>query len=201
MKKIIIVLCLGFMILPALAQASQATNEVRVAIDEVIGILKAPQYQDKAKKEEQKEELWKVIRKVFDFRKISDLSLANYRKKFTDEQMTKFSDLFADLLSDTYLKRVQEEFKNEEVKYLDEVIHPNDKSRVLVKTLIHRENVEIPVDYSMWLNNGVWRVYDIKVEGVSLVKNYRTQFQDILLKKSPVQLIEQLEKKKIKDTN
>jgi len=201
MKKIIIVLCLGFMILPALAQASQATNEVRAAIDEVISILKAPQYQDKTKKEEQKEELWKVIRKVFDFRKISELSLANYRKKFTDEQMTRFSDLFADLLSDTYLKRVQEEFKNEEVKYLDEVIHPNDKSRVLVKTLIHRENVEIPVDYSMWLNNGVWRVYDIKVEGVSLVKNYRTQFQDILLKKSPAQLIEQLEKKNIKETN
>jgi len=201
MKKIIIVLCLGFMILPALAQASQATNEVRAAIDEVISILKAPQYQDQAKKEAQKEELWKVIRKVFDFRKISELSLANYRKKFTDEQMTRFSDLFADLLSDTYLKRVQEEFKNEEVKYLDEVIHPNDKSRVLVKTLIHRENVEIPVDYSMWLNNGVWRVYDIKVEGVSLVKNYRTQFQDILLKKSPAQLIEQIEKKNIKETN
>ena len=69
------------------------------------------------------------------------------------------------------------------------------KSKVLVKTKIIREGVEIPINYRMYKPKDNWKIYDVKIEGVSLVKNYRDQFRKILLKESPDQLIERVQKK------
>jgi phospholipid transport system substrate-binding protein len=70
----------------------------------------------------------------------------------------------------------------------------------MVKTLAYRQGNKVPVDYSMYLSEGKWQVYDVKVEGVSLVKNYRTQFEKILLNESPQVLIDKVrEKLKEKD--
>ena len=195
MKKAAVVMIIFFFVpILSTAYASGAMDQLTGPIDEVISILKDPQYQDEAQKEVQREKLWDVITKVFDFDKISQLALGKYRKKFDDPKMAEYTEAFTKLIGNTYLKKIQGEFKNEKVKYLEEI--PGSKpDKAMVKTLIVRENAEIPVDYSMWLNNGNWRIYDVRVEGVSLVKNYRNQFTKILFKDSPDQLIERIKKK------
>jgi len=182
--------------LPAPAPAAEPTDTLQLHIDEVVSILKDPQYQTDAQKDQQREKIWKIIHQIFDFERISKLSLGKYWKDFNPKQLKEFTDLFTDLLGDTYLKKIQGEYKNEKVNYLSQEIGSDSNSdKAQVKTEIVRENVKIPVDYSLWNNKGVWRIYDVKIEGVSLVKNYRNQFQKILLNKTPDNLIEKLKNK------
>jgi phospholipid transport system substrate-binding protein len=93
------------------------------------------------------------------------------------------------------MDKIQGEYHNEKIVYGDEKIV--DDKWALVRTKIKREALEIPVDYKMKLINGHWKIYDVVVEGVSLVKNYRTQFNTILKKETPAQLIERLKKKSV----
>lgn len=197
MKKMIAisVLCLMFMTAPAsVFGAADPMESLRVPLDEVINILKDPQYKDEAGKKVQREKIWEIIQKVFDFDKISDLALGKYRKKFDDRQFKAFTDVFSRLLENTYLNKIQAEYKNEKVNYLNQ---KTKGDRALVETEVTRENVKIPVDYTMWQNNGLWRIYDVKVEKVSLVKNYRSQFEKLLGDegKTPEEVTEQVRKK------
>jgi len=195
MNKMIPVLLVMMMSLSGLAFASdQPMDALQKPIDEVISILKDPQYQDAAQKEVQGEKIWNIIQKVFDFDRIAKLALGKYRKNFSDEQLKTFSGHFARLIEDTYLNKIQAEYKNEKVNYLEQKIR-GDKA--LVTTEVVREHIKIPVDYLMYSDNDLWRVYDVKVEKVSLVKNYRSQFERVLgdESKTPDQLIEQVREK------
>jgi len=195
MNKMIPVLLVMMMSLSGLAFASdQPMDALQKPIDEVISILKDPQYQDAEQKKVQGEKIWNIIQKVFDFDRIAKLALGKYRKNFSDEQLKTFSGHFARLIEDTYLNKIQAEYKNEKVNYLEQKIR---EDKALVKTEVVRENVRIPVDYLMQSENDLWRVYDVKVEKVSLVKNYRSQFERVLgdESKTPDQLIEQVREK------
>ncbi len=185
------------LILPAAASAADKTptEALRGPINEVIAVLKDPELQGPENKEVQREKIMAVVDDLFDFEKISRLALGRFRKKLDEKQMERFTELFTDLLAGTYLKQVQKEFQNEEVEYVEELAHPTDQERAQVKTIVLRKGTQIPIDYSMYLKDGGWRVYDVKVEGVSLIKNYRTQFEKILLNDPAEVLIEKLEKK------
>ncbi len=205
MKRIVMILVAAgmalAMALPALgAEGDQqtttpATDAVRQRIDTVVDILQDPAYDTPEKLDEQRRKILEEVDGFFDFQKISQLALGRFRRKFSQEETETFTKLFTDLLTNTYLKQVQEEFENEKVEYLEEIHHPSDKERVIVKTLVYRGGNKVPVDYSMYLAEGKWQVYDVKVEGVSLVKNYRTQFEKILLNESPQVLIDKVREK------
>jgi phospholipid transport system substrate-binding protein len=120
--------------------------------------------------------------------------LAQDWKNFTPEQRKEFTEVFTDLLKNTYIDKIQSEFQNETIQFLTEEKVSDDKA--LVKTKVIRNGkIEIPMDYSMRHRDGAWKVYDVAIEGVSMVKNYRTQFKDILAKESPAQLITRLKDK------
>ncbi len=204
MKRIIVtILTIGLSLGMALPAASRdtgqgpATDAVRSRIENVINILKDSAYDDAGpeKLEEQRLKILEEVDGFFDFERISQLALGRFRRKFNEAETKTFTKLFTDLLTSTYLKQVQEEFESEKVDYLEEIHHPSDKERVMVKTLVFRKGNKVPVDYSMYLENGKWQVYDVKVEGVSLVKNYRTQFEKILLNESPQVLIDKVREK------
>ena len=169
------------------------TETLQKPMDAIIGILKDPQYNAKDKKEAQREKLWKVVRGFFDFREMSKRSLGSNWKRFNPGQQDQFTDVFSTLLGNIYLNKVQGGYHDEKVLYLSEEIIKDKKA--VVKTKIVRENAEIPMDYHMRLQGKKWKVYDIIIEGVGLVKNYRTQFKKILRKESPDKLIERLKKK------
>ncbi|MEJ2642056.1 MAG: ABC transporter substrate-binding protein [Desulfosarcinaceae bacterium] len=158
-----------------------------------MAILNDPAYKDGSHKAEQREKIWQSISGIFDFNEISMRAVARNWRKFSPEERKTFADVFSKFLGNTYVDKIQGEYHNEKIVYVGQEILK--KGRALAKTVIKRETLEIPVDYRLKLADGQWRVYDVAVEGISLVKNYRTQFTQLLKKESPAVLIKRLEKK------
>ena len=177
----------------AIAAPPEPLEAIKGPIDTVITILNDPVYKDENLKSDQREKIWQSVSDIFDFDEISMRAVARNWKKFTPEEQKEFSVVFSKFLGNTYVDKIQGEFHNEEIVYVSQEIVKED--RALAKTLIKRETIEIPVDYRLKLMDGQWRVYDVAVEGISLVKNYRTQFSQLLKKESPAELIQRLKKK------
>lgn len=192
-KQIMPVIFALIVAIPCSASGIEPLDALKVPVDQLLGILKDPQYQDAARKDAQREEIWETIRQVFDFPVMAKLALARNWKKFTPQQSKEFTNLFAELLESTYVDKIQGGYEEEKILYLGQKMVSDSKARVTTKIL--RSSMDIPIVYSMLKRNDVWRVYDVKIEGVSLIKNYRTQFSHILAKDSPAQLIERLQRK------
>jgi len=194
-RLILAVLMTLFAALPASAQEIKPIDALRGPLDSALAILQDPRYRSGSEKEAQKEKLWEIIRKVFDFEGITMLAVGQNWKLFSPEQKKEFADVFTTRLGNSYLNKIQGEFKNEKVEFLSQEMLSASKARV--KTKIIRQVASIPVDYSVRPINGVWRIYDVNIEGVSLVANYRSQFNDILSKNSPDVLIERVRSQNI----
>jgi phospholipid transport system substrate-binding protein len=162
-------------------------------VDEGIKLLSDPKYKNPSLKKAQREKIWEIIRKAFDFTELSGRALAANWKTLNPQQRKEFSEVFSEVLGNTYLDKIQGGYRDEKVAYLGQEMVSETKA--VVKTRIIREKSEIPVDYSMRFKDNAWKVYDVHVEGVSLVQNYRSQFNEILAKDSPDELIKKLHKK------
>ncbi len=173
--------------------ASGPLDALKAPLDEGISLLRDPKYKEPENRQLQRDKIWEIIERVFDFKAISRRALARNWKSFSKVQQDEFVEVFGELLGNTYLDKIQGEYQNEEIVYESEAMLSPTKA--VAKTFIIRETLKIPVDYSMFLKDGTWKIYDIKVEGVSLVKNYRSQFSKILFKDSPKGLIKKLKKK------
>jgi phospholipid transport system substrate-binding protein len=185
-----------FMLLVGVAAASamEPMETVKGPIDAVIAILNDPQYTAPGTKTAQRDEIWKTVQPMFDFGEISRRTVARNWTMFNDTEKKEFTDVFAQFLGNTYIDKIQGEYHNEKIVYLDQDFYSDAYAEV--RTQLLRETVEIPVNYRMFKNSaGQWKVYDITVEGVSLVKNYRTQFASILQKDPPSRLIQILNDK------
>ncbi|MBN2417992.1 MAG: ABC transporter substrate-binding protein [Deltaproteobacteria bacterium] len=193
MKNLFIFLTISILISFFDVHASEPFTILKGEIDQVFSILNDPVYSDATKKDEQNENLWKIIENAFDFNVMSRLTLANNWKSFSSDQKNEFARVFGRFLSNMYLEKIQSGYSGEQVEYLGEEILTDTKA--VVMTHIIRNDVKTPVDYSMQHNKNSWKIYDVKIEGVSLLKNYRTQFASILLNKKPDELIEMLKDK------
>lgn len=182
------------MIFPAVAVSLEPMATIKAPIDTVIAILNDPQYKVKGTKSAQRDEIWKNVKPMFNFDEIARRAVARNWSDFNDAEKAAFTDVFAQFLGNTYIDKVQGEYHNEQIVYLGQDFYSDIYAEV--KTQIVRETLKIPVNYRMLKGgDGQWRVYDIIVEGVSLIKNYRTQFASILSKDKPAQLIQQLNDK------
>jgi len=189
-RLILAVLITLFAARPAGAQEIKPIDALRGPLDSALAILQDPRYRSGSEREAQKEKLWEIIRKVFDFEGITMLAVGQNWKLFSPAQKKEFTDVFTTRLGNSYLNKIQGEFKNEKVEFLGQEMLSPAKARV--KTKIVRQVASIPVDYSVRPIDGVWRIYDVNIEGVSLVANYRSQFNDILSKNPPDVLIERV---------
>lgn len=182
------------MVFPAAAASMEPMAVLKAPIDNVIAILNDPQYKEAGTRVAQRDEIWKNVQAMFDFDEISRRTVARNWRDFTAAEKAAFTDVFARFLGNTYIDKIQGEYHNEQIVYNEQNFHSDTYAEV--KTTIFRETLEIPVNYRMRKGgDGQWKVYDVIVEGVSLVKNYRTQFASILRKEKPAQLIERLDKK------
>jgi phospholipid transport system substrate-binding protein len=180
----------------ALSGRANPGETLRFYVDQVIDILDASQQEDVSRKN-QDEKIWEAALSLFDFDLIAKLALGRNRRLFSPEQLQQFTDLFSDLLKRTYVEKLKGEYQNSNITIHYEgqdYLNPS-KTRAVVRTLILRDDIETPIDYSMRLQDGKWHVYDIKVENVSLIQNYREQFDDILFKHSPEHLMKRLKDK------
>ena len=184
---------------PIGAIAAGPMDALKAPIDEVISILKDPQYKnvetDAELKAAQRDKLWNVIHPIFDYDFISKSTLGRYHweKTFSSDQRKTFTDVFSRFLGNTYLDKIQEGYQNEDVNYVaEELLTP---AKAVVKTTISGQKTRIPVNYLMRTQDGQWKIYDVNIEGVSLVQNYRSQFSSYLLNNSADQLIQNLKSK------
>lgn len=195
MKYVLYCMLWLLVVFPIIAGAGEPTETLKSPIDQVIAVLNDPQYQTDEQKKVQRDKLWHIISPVFDYAYIAKSALGRFhwQNTFSKEQREEFTDVFAKFLGNIYLDRIQEGYQNETVVFIEEEIF--NPAKAMVKTSITRGKTVIPIDYRMRAEKGVWKIYDINIEGVSLVQNYRSQFRSILLNGTASQLIDQLKSK------
>jgi len=196
-RKMLVIILIICIMVPAAWSATEAPSPMKSLqkpVEQVLEILTDPRYKNGDHRNEQRQKLWAIAGDIFDFEAIARGTLKRNRwKSFTPEQRREFTDIFTEFLGKNYFNQIQGKFQNERILFLSEVMKTEKKA--LVKTKILRKAVEIPVDYSMWKRRGKWRVYNVHVEGTSLLGNYRNEFEKILRKEPPERLIEMLKAK------
>jgi phospholipid transport system substrate-binding protein len=174
------------------AQTGEATQAIRQSIDQLLKMLNDPELKKSENKEKRRSEIMKVIGSRFDFGEMSRRSLGIHWRDLKGKDRKEFVDLFSELLKDTYIGKI-EQYTNEKILYkLEESTGPG---RAEVQTVIVTASAEIPLYYQCMVVGKDWRVYDVAIQGVSLVNNYRSQFNQILLKESVEGLIAKLKTK------
>jgi phospholipid transport system substrate-binding protein len=192
MLRIISALFLVVFFSTPLVAASTPMDHVKANVDDAISILTDPTYKGEDNKQRQQKMLVQVGENLFDFDDVTRLAVGKHWKSFTNEERREFRDLFSQLLQKIYMDKIQA-YNGEPVIFAKETILSPTKAKV--DTHIILNDKEVPLDYMLRLRNDQWRVYDVIVEGVSLVKNYRSQFSSILSKNPPSVLLEQVRKK------
>jgi len=188
-----VILILAFlMLLPLQGLAATPKETVEKGVTDLLGTLGDPAFKAKAK-DQQVEILSAEIDKVFDFKEMSRRTLGRNWKKMNDAQRTEFVALFKKLLQGVYADRLLA-YSDQKVIFDKEMMLK--KGRAEVQSYLQTsDGTKIPLFYRLTNKSGSWRVYDVIIEGVSMVKNYRTQFKQILSKGSPDKLLEVLRKK------
>jgi phospholipid transport system substrate-binding protein len=199
-RNILAILTVLLAVSPAGAQTTlKPTDALRVPLDKALAIMQDHHFRQPGEKQAQTEKLWELIRQAYDFEGITERAVGRNWKLFSAEQKKQFIDVFTTLLGNSYISKIQGNFHDsDKVDFLGEEMLGGDKA--IVKSMIVREVDSFPVDYRVRALGGTWRIYDVNIEGVSLVANYRSQFDQILSKDSPDVLIERVRaKNKAKD--
>ena len=126
---------------------------------------------------------------MFDFTELSKRTLGSHWKKFNPDQQKEFIQLYKDILEGAYKDKILS-YTNEKIIYRKEISLSENKAEI--QSYIISKNTERPVFYRVFLKGNDWKVYDVVIEGVSLIKNYRSQFREILSNKSPEELLKNL---------
>jgi phospholipid transport system substrate-binding protein len=187
-----ILLILLIFALAAPTEAGEPTDQMKLTIDKIIDILKDPALKGPAKAEERRTRMRRVADERFDWKAMARRSLAKHWKERTEEEKSEFVPLFTDLLERAYLKRI-ENYSGDKVTYDQEKV--KGKYSLVKVRIFTDKQVEIPVAYKMQKKGPVWKIYDVSIEGVSLVKNYRKQFDSVILSSSYEGLVEKLREK------
>ena len=173
------------------AVAGGATEAMKSTIDEVLKIVQDKELKQPGRAEERRKRLEQVVGDRFDYQEMSRRALGAPWNTLADKDKQEFVGLFQTLLTSSYADKV-ETYSGEGVQYLNERM---EKDFAEVRTKVLTGKTEIPLDYRL-LNKGAdWLVYDVVVDGVSLVSNYRGQFSKILRASTFADLLDQLRKK------
>jgi len=169
------------------------TEVVRSTLTEVFRILEDETLKDSAKLIPRRHMLEEVIASHFDYTEMSKRALAAHWVPLTTGERAEFVELFKRFLSDRYAEKI-EGYSGEQVSYLSERIEGNYAE---VRTELRSSKVEIPMDYRLHMKDGTWHAYDLIVDGVSLVKNYRSQFEKIIRTSSFQELVRRLRERTV----
>jgi phospholipid transport system substrate-binding protein len=174
------------------AWAATATEQVRSAIDRVLATVDNPALKGDGKIVERRAAVRNIANEIFDFTEIARRALGRYWLPLSEAEHTEFVGLFEDLLERSYLSKI-ELYSGEKIVYGGERV---DGNLATVGTkIITKHGTEVPVDYRLFKHGDRWMIYDINVEGISLVSNYRTQFNKIIQTNGYNSLVEKMKSK------
>ncbi|MCR4666468.1 MAG: ABC transporter substrate-binding protein [Desulfovibrio sp.] len=175
-------------------KASPARMSLEASLDEVLSAIKDPAYSNPATRQSVRKKIANIVKRHFDFVEFSSRTLGQNWTAFSAEQKSSFVAAFSDLLIYTYLGKI-DGYNGEKIILGNERVSSKGNRCEIATTVTLQNGKKIPVSYRMLPKDGDWKVYDVLVENISLVKNYRTQFQDLLRTDKPDALIARIRAK------
>ncbi len=196
MKKtriFLIVLCsLSFWAVGAVGATEESPSEdLKPVLHDLTTVLLDENLKGKEHIEERRDKIMSLIKRGFDFREMSKRVLGKKWRQIDEQERDRFTALMTKLLENVYIGKL-ESYSGEQIEFVGETIKGK---RAQVTTIVENGDVEIPVHYIMRQTGSKWLVYDINIEGVSLVRNYQEQFKSILRKDDYEGLVKVLEDK------
>jgi phospholipid transport system substrate-binding protein len=177
------------------AHAGVPLDMVQTNVNSVLDVLRDPALKPASAKETKKQKLRVIYDRMFNQVELSKRALGRNWSKLNAAQQQEFVKLFRQVLEKAYVDKILA-YTDEKIAFDKESMLSEAQAEVQTKAITSSK--AIPIYYRLILQNGAWGVYDVIIENVSLVQNYRTQFNDILAKNTPEQLLETL-RKKVKD--
>jgi phospholipid transport system substrate-binding protein len=188
-KRYFVIFILLMCLLPAFpAQGAGPLDRVQEEVNKVLAVLRDTQINEETKKEK----LEAIYKEMFDEVEFSRRTLGVHWKQLAPAQQQEFIPLFREVLEKAYINKILA-YKNEKIVFVKENLTSSNLAEVQTKVLTSSQ--EVPINYRVILKDGIWRVYDVVVENVSLILNYRSQFNSILAKNTPEQMLAILRKK------
>ena len=191
-RVIVLLLILNLALAVSGARAESPTEAVKSVVDEVIRILQDPALKAPALKKQRRDRVKQVVDRRFDYEEMAKRSLGASWRSLNAGQRQEFVRLFGELLETSYSNKVMN-YQGEKIQYLREI--PEDANYAEVRTAVLRKNDKIPMDYRLMRKDRGWMVYDVVIEGVSLVSNYRSQFSQVIRESSYSGLVRRLRAK------
>jgi phospholipid transport system substrate-binding protein len=184
---------LALLLATAPASAATPTETLKAYGDVVLKILEDPALKSPDRKQDRRAAVRKVAEEVFDLSETAKRALGPHWQQRTPAEREEFTQLFADLLEGTYIARI-DEYGGERIRYTGEKIEGD--TAIVQTRVMTKKGTEAPVDARMIRRGDKWFIYDVMIEGVSLVNNYRTQFDRIIRSSSYGELVKRLRDRK-----
>jgi phospholipid transport system substrate-binding protein len=195
-KNIIVaLLATGLLTLtPAELKAGVPTDQVRQTADRVLSVLQDSRLKSPDKQQERRAQIRQIVANRFDFAEMAKRSLGSNWQKANNDEQRQFVELFTDLLEKSYADQI-ESYNGEKIVYGRENVS-QDQADVNTK-IVTKKGEEIPINYKLRDNAGDWKVYDVVIENISIVNNFRSQFNRILANASFPELLKKLQSKSV----
>lgn len=177
------------------AWAGEPADQLFAGIDRMLQVLEDPAMKPEAKAAERRAAIHRIASEIFDIEEISRRTLGRHWQVLTAAERAEFVQAFGDLLKRSYFMKIDGQIDGQSVDKIALVGEAIDDDQATVRTTIKTQGTEIPVDYHMARSGERWRAYDIAIGGVSLVANYRSQFDRIIQRTSYQQLVKQVREK------
>ena len=190
-SAVIFPLGLSFLLLSHL-HAAAPTDQVRATVDQVLTILNSPELRPEEKIQERRDQLRHALFARFDFEEMAKRALGSHWRRRSREEREEFVQLFTSLLERAYIDRI-EAYNNERLAYTGEKL--DGQYAEVLSRMATRKGEEYSINYKVRLVNSEWKVYDVVIENISLVNNYRSQFHRVITKSSYEDLIRRLKEK------
>jgi phospholipid transport system substrate-binding protein len=174
------------------AFAGIPTDQLRTRIDQVVKVLEDPALRGDGKITERRQRVRAIANEIFDWQETARRSLARHWQARTEGERGEFVKLFGDLLERSYISKI-ELYGGEKITYVGESVD-GDQAAVRTK-IITKQGTEVPVEYRMLRRGDRWLVYDVVIESVSLINNYRSQFNKIIQTSSYQELVKKMKTK------
>ena len=185
-------LILMLLLSPIQAKAGLPLDTIKEHVNSVLDVLRNPALQGEANKEAKEQKIESIANQMFDYVALSRLTLGRSWRDFNKEQQKEFVSLYRAILKKAYMDKILA-YTDEKVVFDKDMMLAENKAEV--QTRIITKSADIPISYRVYLKDGQWRVYDVIVEGISLVQNYRTQFREILANNPPEEVLKILRQK------
>jgi phospholipid transport system substrate-binding protein len=186
------VMLVVMLMLPVYTFAGVPLDTVKTNVNDVLEILRDPKLKGEAGKKVKEQRIEAAAEKLFDFVELSKRTLGMNWNKFTNVQRKEFVELFKTILKDAYVDKITA-YTDEQVNFTKEA--PLSETTVEVQSVVVTKSGSVPIYYRIIKKDSGWKVFDVVIEGVSLINNYRTQFREILGNNPPEKLLETLRKK------